>query len=43
MGRPNLKRRAFSREWPEKITMTSEVKRKVDVLWPKLVKEAVSR
>ena len=38
-GTPKLAAEGFSREWPEKITMTSEVKCKVDALWPKLVRE----
>ena len=42
-GTPKLAAEGFSREWPEKITMTAEVKRKVDALWPRLVEEAVSR
>ncbi len=41
-GTPKLAAEGFSRDWPEKITMTDEVKRKVDARWPKLVRERVS-
>ena len=41
-GTPKLKTEGFSREWPEKITMTGEIKRKVDDLWPRVTREAVS-
>ncbi len=41
-GTPKLAAEGFSREWPEKITMTDEVKRKVDARWPQLVRERVS-
>jgi len=36
-GTPKLASEGFSRDWPEKITMTDEVKRKVDALWPQLL------
>jgi 4-hydroxy-3-polyprenylbenzoate decarboxylase len=35
-GTPKLPEEGFSRDWPDKITMTEEVKRKVDALMPKL-------
>ncbi len=35
-GTPKLKEEGFSRDWPEKITMTDGVRRKVDALMPKL-------
>lgn len=35
-GTPKLASEGFSRDWPEKITMTDEVKRKVDALLAKL-------
>ncbi len=38
-GTPKLAAEGFSREWPEKITMTSETKDKVDKLWPRLFAE----
>ncbi len=41
-GTPKLKTEGFSREWPEKITMTAEVKRRVNDLWPRVTRETVS-
>jgi 4-hydroxy-3-polyprenylbenzoate decarboxylase len=35
-GTPKLPEEGFSRDWPDKITMTEDVKRKVDALMPKL-------
>jgi 3-polyprenyl-4-hydroxybenzoate decarboxylase len=35
-GTPKLPEEGFSRDWPAKITMTEEVKRKIDALMPKL-------
>ncbi len=35
-GTPKLREEGFTRDWPEKITMTDAVKRKVDALMPKL-------
>ena len=40
-GTPKLKEEGFSREWPEKITMSSEVKKRVDERWSELVAEAI--
>lgn len=40
-GTPKLPEEGFHRGWPEKITMTEAVKRKVDALWPRLVNEPV--
>jgi 4-hydroxy-3-polyprenylbenzoate decarboxylase len=42
-GTPKLPEEGFHRGWPEKITMTEAVKRKVDALWPQLVREPVTR
>lgn len=41
-GTPKLAAEGFSRAWPEKITMTDEVKKRVDDRWPQLVRERVS-
>ena len=39
-GTPKLKEEGFSREWPEKITMSEAVKRRVDERWSRLIAEA---
>lgn len=41
-GTPKLTEEGFSRAWPEKITMTDEMKKRVDDRWPNLVRERVS-
>ena len=38
-GTPKLKEEGFSREWPEKITMSPEVKKRVDERWAELVRQ----
>jgi 4-hydroxy-3-polyprenylbenzoate decarboxylase len=35
-GTPKLLEEGFSRDWPDKITMSEDVKRKIDALMPKL-------
>ena len=35
-GTPKLPEEGFSRGWPDKITMSAEVKEKIDALWPAL-------
>lgn len=39
---PKLKEEGFSRDWPDKITMTDEVKGKVDAIMAKLAREPVT-
>lgn len=36
-GTPKLSAEGFARDWPEKLVMPEEVKRRVDALWPELV------
>ncbi len=38
-GTPKLKEEGFSREWPEKITMSAEIKQQVEERWPQLMRE----
>ena len=40
-GTPKLREEGFTRDWPEKITMTDAVKRKVNALMPKIEREVV--
>ncbi len=40
-GTPKLKDEGFNRDWPEKITMSSKIKKRVDERWSELVAEAV--
>ncbi len=42
-GTPKLPEEGFSRDWPDKITMSEDVKRKVDTLMPKLGLAAFNR
>lgn len=42
-GTPKLPEEGFSRDWPDKITMSEEVKRKVDALMPKIGLAAFNR
>ena len=38
-GTPKLKEEGFSRDWPEKITMSAEVKKRIDERWASLMRE----
>jgi len=40
-GTPKLEEEGFNRAWPEKISMTEGVKRKVDTLMPRLLGETI--
>jgi 4-hydroxy-3-polyprenylbenzoate decarboxylase len=40
-GTPKLSAEGFNRDWPDKITMTEEVKRKVDAIMARLEGEPV--
>lgn len=42
-GTPKLPEEGFSRDWPDKITMSEDVKRKVDALMPKIGLAAFNR